>query len=81
MAKSKRPRGRPKKKPEDSKAEMLQVRLESVEKEAFTAAARLSGMELSVWTRDRLRRAAREELQQVGEPVPFLPFQRDEPIG
>ena len=50
----------------------LQIRLESDEKEAFEEAARLSGLALSAWVRERLRWAAIRELEGVGEPIPFV---------
>jgi hypothetical protein len=50
----------------------LQIRLESDEKEAFEEAARLSGLALSSWVRERLRWAAIRELEGVGEPIPFV---------
>lgn len=50
----------------------LQVRMTSAERLAFDEAARTSGVSLSAWVRDRLRRAAREELQEAGLRVPFI---------
>ena len=50
----------------------LQIRLEADEKEAFEEAARLSGLALSAWVRERLRWAAIRELEGVGEPIPFV---------
>jgi uncharacterized protein (DUF1778 family) len=63
-------RGRPRK--VVSKAEHLQVRLDESEKVAFAEAAELAGQSVSVWVRDQLRRAARQQLEEVGRPVPFL---------
>ena len=54
------------------KAEHLQIRLDSAEKQAFADAAALSGQSVSVWVRDRLRRIARQELQDAGREVSFL---------
>jgi hypothetical protein len=65
-------RGPPKKPPERVKARYLQVRIEESEKEAFDAASALSGLPLSGWVRERLRLAARTELQGMGKHVPFL---------
>src|SRR5437016_3602100 len=48
------------------------IRASVSEKAGFKAAASLSGQALSVWIRDRLRRAAREELEYGQKPVPFL---------
>lgn len=64
--------GRPPKEPEATKARYLQVRLQQAEKEAFDAAAKLAGIDLSAWVRERLRLAARKELAQAGQNVPFL---------
>ncbi len=65
-------RGRPTKPPERVKAQILQVRLEPSEKEGFDAAAELAGLPLSGWVRERLRLAARSELEGYGKPVSFL---------
>lgn len=50
----------------------LQVRLSLAEKEALTTAARVAGLSLSSWVRDRLRRTIRNELQTSGLKVAFL---------
>ena len=68
----KKTRGRPQKPPERVKARYLQVRLEQSEKEGFDAAADLAGLPLSAWVRERLRLAARSELQGYGKPVSFI---------
>jgi hypothetical protein len=73
MKKNKRPRGRPKKSPGEAKAILLQVRVNAAEKEGFADAARLSGQDLSVWVRERLRQAAARDMEAAGQPVPFLP--------
>jgi uncharacterized protein (DUF1778 family) len=65
------PRGRPPKM-ERRKAEYLDIRLEPVEKQAFKDAADVAGLDLSAWVRERLRAAARKELESVDRPVPFL---------
>jgi uncharacterized protein (DUF1778 family) len=54
------------------KSESLRIRLGPEEKQAFQDAADLAGMALSAWIRDRLRKAAREELNEAGEQVAFL---------
>jgi uncharacterized protein (DUF1778 family) len=64
--------GRPKKSPDAVKADYIEVRCEESEKQAFRAAAEASGLPLSGWIRERLRRAARKELQDMGMPVAFL---------
>src|SRR5438045_5168869 len=43
--------------------EIVQIRVNSAEKQAFQAAADLDGKKLSEWIRDRLRRLSREELR------------------
>ncbi len=65
-------RGRPPVAANRTKAEYLEVRLETAEKQAFKAAADLAGLALSAWVRERLREAAREELGSADKPVPFL---------
>jgi hypothetical protein len=50
----------------------LELRLEDAEKQAFRDAADLAGLPLSAWVRERLRHAARSELQEFGRPVGFL---------
>lgn len=67
----KRP-GRPPKGSDKIRGVRLDMRLEEVEKEAFRIAAELSGLDLSAWIRERLRRIARQELEQAGRDVPFL---------
>jgi hypothetical protein len=56
----------------DAKDEYLELRLYSAEKLAFKDAADLHGMALSVWVRDRLRTAARKELNEAQKPVAFM---------
>jgi len=65
-------RGRPKKPKGLTKEEYLELRLDAAEKQAFWDAASLAGMALSVWVRERLRRAARKELEDAEKPVAFL---------
>ncbi len=55
-----------------NKAEHLQIRLDSAEKQAFADAAALVGQSMSVWVRDQLRGAARQQLEEVGRAVAFL---------
>lgn len=50
----------------------FELRLTEEEKVAFGEAAELAGVPVSAWVRERLRRAAREELEGFGRPVPFL---------
>ena len=63
--------GRPKKKPAIRRGELLQVRVQPAEKQAFADAAALCGQDVSVWVRDQLRRAAREKLLEGGQGDPF----------
>lgn len=70
MKKSKR--GRPPKEPSQLKTEPLLVRLEATEKEAFKDAAKLAGIPLSTWVRERLRRIAVKELESAARPIAFL---------
>jgi uncharacterized protein (DUF1778 family) len=63
-------RGRPPKaKP---RQKLLEVRLDTEEKQAFKDAAELSGLGLSTWVRERLRQIARKELEDAGRKVAFL---------
>lgn len=50
----------------------LQVRLTQAERDTLKVAAQAAGLSVSAWLRDRLRRAARTELQSSGLKVPFL---------
>ncbi len=54
------------------KQELLQVRVDSTEKEAFAEAADLSGLALSAWVRERLRQNATRELEAASRPIAFL---------
>jgi len=65
-------RGAPKKAAATSKGSLVQIRLNESEKAAFVQSAELDGKKLSEWIRDRLRRLAREELEEQGRQVPFL---------
>jgi uncharacterized protein (DUF1778 family) len=70
--KTQRSRGRPHKEPSETKSETILIRLERGEKEGFRAAAEVAGIDLSAWMRERLRRAARQELEEARLPIPFL---------
>ena len=50
---------------------VLQMRLTPEEKEGFETAAQLSGLTLSSWARQALRRASAAELRPMGFKVPF----------
>jgi len=64
--------GRPRKQKGTGKEEYLELRLDAAEKQAFRDAATLAGMAVSVWVRERLRKAARRELEDAEKPVAFL---------
>lgn len=72
MTTRKKGRGRPRKGSAATKSESVLLRMEQREKEGFTQAAELAGAPLAVWMRERLRRAAAEELRGAGRAVPFL---------
>jgi hypothetical protein len=60
-------------KPErEQKTEVVIVRLSSAEKTGFKEAAELAGVGLSTWIRERLRRMAIRELDDVGRVAPFI---------
>ena len=48
------------------------IRLSTLEKEGFQNASDVAGIGLSAWARERLRSAAIQELQQVGQQIVFL---------
>ncbi len=50
----------------------LGIRLEPEEKDAFEQASRMAGISVAAWVRERLRRAARQELESANRAVPFL---------
>lgn len=54
------------------KTDLMQLRLQADEKEAFQEAADLAGLPLSAWVRERLRWAATRELEDASRPVAFL---------
>jgi uncharacterized protein (DUF1778 family) len=54
------------------KTKLIQIRVRPSEKDGFQAAADLSGLALSAWMRERLRRAAAKELQAASRPIAFL---------
>ena len=57
---------------EASKPRYLQVRVTEPEKAAFDEAAEMAGIGVSAWVRERLRIAARTELQGYGKTVSFI---------
>ena len=50
----------------------IQVRISTEEKAAFDRAAKVAGISLSSWIRERLRAASLRELDVIGELAPFL---------
>ena len=65
-------RGRPPKGSAETKSETLLLRLDPGEKQGFADAARLAGVPLSVWIRERLRKIAAKELHDAGQLVAFI---------
>lgn len=65
-------RGRPPLSDGKAKADNLEVRVSEAEKQSFQTAADLSGLSLSSWVRERLRKVAKQELEEAGHPVIFL---------
>lgn len=55
-------RGRPPKQPDNKRAERVDLRVSAAEKTAFKMAAENSELDLSVWIRVQLHRAAEEQL-------------------
>ncbi|MGC2423317.1 MAG: hypothetical protein WA666_03070 [Nitrospirota bacterium] len=60
-----------------AKTEPILLRLEPEEKEAFQQAAKITGLPLSMWARERLRWAAIKELEEASIPIAFLQTKRD----
>jgi uncharacterized protein (DUF1778 family) len=58
--------------PDAVKTEYIEMRVEKSEKDTFRAAADAAGLPLSGWIRQRLRRDAKKELEDLGLPVAFL---------
>jgi hypothetical protein len=50
----------------------IQIRLTQLEKTGFLEAAKIAGVPLSSWVRERLRLAAIRELESAGKRVPFI---------
>ena len=50
----------------------VEVRMQPEEKTTFQEAAELAGIPLSAWIRERLRKAARIELEDAGRKVAFI---------
>jgi hypothetical protein len=54
-----------------AKSHTMRLRVEDAERLGFERAAQVSGLTVSAWARARLRGAARRELTEAGEQVPF----------
>lgn len=52
--------------------ELLKVRVSKKEKQGFAEAAKVAGIPLSAWARERLRRAAVMQLEEANMDVPFI---------
>jgi hypothetical protein len=65
-------RGRPPGSTGKAKTELLQLRVDQLEKQGFAEAAELAGIGVSAWARERLRQICRKELEQHGRKAPFL---------
>ncbi len=50
----------------------VEVRMQRTEKTTFQECAEMSGLSLSGWIRERLRRAAIKELEDASRPIGFL---------
>jgi uncharacterized protein (DUF1778 family) len=73
MSKTKRKGlGRPTKGSGPAKNQTVLLRVDSDEKKAFGDAADVAGLSVSSWMRERLRRAAVRELEDVARPIAFL---------
>lgn len=62
----------PMKPTEQSKTEILQIRLTPSEKDGISQAAALAGISVSSWVRERVRLAAIRDLESAGLRVPFV---------
>lgn len=58
-------RGRPPKPPGERKGILIAFRIEEAEKGEYERAAETAGVSLSDWIRDRLKAAAKRELQRA----------------
>jgi len=65
-------RGRPPKSEDELHNVSLMIRVGAGDKEAFSDAAKLAGVPLSAWVRERLRQVAMRELKSAAQPVAFM---------
>jgi hypothetical protein len=66
------------------KSKIIQVRVTPEEKTGLVEAAKISGIPLSSWVRERLRLSAIRELEGAGRRVPFVesvPIKEDDNHG
>ena len=68
----KKKKGRPRGATGKAKSDLIQLRVDTLEKEGFSQAAELAGIGISAWARERLRQICRRELESHGKAVPFL---------
>lgn len=54
------------------KDHLIKARVGLAEKRAFQEAADMAGIGLSTWIRERLRRSAIRELEDMARPITFL---------
>lgn len=54
------------------RTEVILVRVSDAEKSAFADSARVNGLPVSAWARERLLRAAIKDLEAVGKVPQFL---------
>ena len=54
------------------KTQNVRLRVSPDEKQTFQDAADLAGVPMSSWVRERLRKAARLELEAAGQQIAFL---------
>ena len=50
----------------------LLIRLSNDEKNGFEQAAKIAGITMSAWARQKLRISASKELRDADRPIPFL---------
>lgn len=62
--------GRPKQ--ANTRDQSLELRLSGNEKRVFAEAAKIAGLPVSTWIRERLRRVAVRELEEAGVPALLL---------
>jgi len=60
---------RPKKPKDESRAKLMQVRVQTSEHRSFKAAAEAAGLELSGWVRTKLIEAAHKDAKKYQSPM------------